>query len=240
MAEEIRIGTSGWNYDHWRGRFYPPELVAKRWFSFYAEHFNTVEINNTFYKQPNDATFDQWQEQASPGFLFSVKANRYLTHMRKLKEPAKPLERFLSGVRRLKSHLGPILYQLPPNWKPNLERLREFAQVLPDDLTHVLEFRRRDWLTEETYDVMAECNLSLCVHDLLPRHPRRVRGRVVYVRFHGAGSKYAGKYRRSRLRRWADWLRAVAQERKVFVYFNNDLHAHAVHDAKTLQDLLAE
>lgn len=240
MTNEIRIGTSGWNYDHWRGRFYPDELPANRWFSFYSSRFDTVEINNTFYRQPEVATYDAWREQAPRGFLYAVKANRYLTHMRKLNEPGEPLERFLSGAKKLKVHLGPILYQLPPNWKRNLERLRKFAECLPRDLTHVLEFRERDWLADETYDLMAQFNLNLCVHDLLPRHPRRVTGPVVYIRFHGTVGKYEGKYRPSRLRKWADWIGEVAKERDVFVYFNNDDSAYAIQDAQTLRNLTSK
>ncbi len=145
-----RIGTSGWNYDHWRGCFYPDDLPSSRWFSHYAQTFDTVEINNTFYHQPENATFDEWREQAPPGFLYAVKANRYLTHMKKLNDPREPLQRFLSGARRLKEHLGPLLYQLPPHWHKNLARLREFVELLPGDLKHVIEFRDRDWLCDET------------------------------------------------------------------------------------------
>jgi len=239
MSSKIHVGTSGWNYGHWQGPFYPEDLPSDRSFSHYSKTFDTVEINNTFYQQPEDETFDSWREQAPEGFLYAVKANRYLTHMKKLKEPGESLEDFLGGVGRLKDHLGPILYQLPPRWKKNLQRLREFADVLPRDLTHVLEFRDRDWLADDTYELMAEYNLGLCVHDMLPRHPRRLTGPVVYVRFHGTGGKYTGKYPPSRLQGWADWIKEIDQERDVFVYFNNDDNAYAVKDAMTLQGLLA-
>jgi uncharacterized protein YecE (DUF72 family) len=213
-------------------------LPPRRWFSHYCGTFDTVEINNTFYHQPGNDTFDSWRQQAPDGFLYAVKASRYLTHMRKLKDPSDALRRFLDGARRLGSTLGPILYQLPPNWKKNLERLRAFAQLLPRDLDHVMEFRNRDWLADDTYELMAEHNLCLCVHDMLPRHPRRVTGPAVYVRFHGTGEKYGGKYRPSRLSGWAKWIRDVAHERKAFVYFNNDAHAYAVDDAQALQQII--
>lgn len=144
MTHEIRIGTSGWNYDHWKGRFYPQELPKRGWFSYYCEAFETVEINNTFYKQPSKVTFDKWRRQAPKGFIYAIKASRYLTHMRKLNEPKQPLKRFLDGARRLKHALDPTLYQLPPHWKKNLQRLRTFAEALPTDLIHLLEFHERD------------------------------------------------------------------------------------------------
>lgn len=237
----FRIGTSGWNYQHWRGRFYPEELPASRWFEHYCREFDTVEVNNTFYQLPEEHTFDHWRRQAPPGFLYAVKANRFLTHLKKLKEPAEPLERFLDRCRRLKEHLGPILYQLPPHWKRNVERLDRFCALLPGDLMHVFEFRDPDWLAEETYAVLQRYRVCLCVHDLLPRHPRRVTGRAAYVRFHGAGERYGGGYRRDRLRRWASWMCEVAATgRAVYAYFNNDAEAHAVRNANTLRELVTE
>lgn len=238
MARQIRIGTSGWNYAHWQQAFYPEGLTQKDWFSFYAGQFDTVEINNTFYHQPRDATFDAWRDHAPRGFLYAVKANRYLTHLKRLKDPQEPLERFLAGARRLREHLGPILYQLPPNWNPNFERLEAFANVLPEDLTHVVEFRNRDWLCEETYSILDRHNVGLCVHDMLHRHPRRVSGRAVYLRFHGSGTRYGGRYRKRSLTAWAQWIRDVAEERDVFAYFNNDENAYAVGDARRLREML--
>ncbi|MCH5372616.1 MAG: DUF72 domain-containing protein, partial [Planctomycetes bacterium] len=179
-------------------------------------------INNTFYSQAENKTYDAWREQAPEDFVYAVKAHRYLTHMRKLNEPAEPLDRVLDGARRLKEHLGPILYQLPPHWNKDLPRLRTFAELVPRDLTHVIEFRDRDWLADDTFKLMTEYGLCLCVHDMLPRHPRRVTGPAVYVRFHGTGEKYGGKYRPSRLKGWAAWIGEVAQDRNIFVYFNND------------------
>ncbi len=240
MPHPIRVGTSGWIYEHWRGCFYPEGLPQKEWFSHYAGIFDTVEINSSFYREPGGSTYDMWQKQAPPGFVYAVKAHRYLTHMRKLTSPAEPLERVLSGARRFKEHLGPILFQLPPRWKRNLPRLREFARLLPSDVTAVIEFRNPDWLCEETFDLLAEYNLSLCIHDLLPRHPRRVTGPVAYVRFHGAGQKYAGKYPPSRLRPWTDWIAETSVDHPVFAYFNNDAKGYAIRDARSLLSLLSE
>lgn len=238
MPGQIRVGTSGWNYRHWRGPFYPKDLPQKQWFDCYAGTFDTVEINNTFYNHPQNTTFDAWKKQAPQGFLYAVKANRYLTHLKRLKDCQKPLQRFLRGVRRLKVHLGPILYQLPPNWRLNLERMEAFVRLLPTDLMHVVEFRDRDWLCAETYDVLNNYGVGLCVHDMLHRHPRRLTGPVAYVRFHGSGEKYGGKYRTRRLRSWASWIRDVAGDHDVFAYFNNDQNAYAVSDATTLREMV--
>jgi uncharacterized protein YecE (DUF72 family) len=236
----LRIGTSGWNYDDWRGKVYPDKLPESEWFGYYSKLFDTVEINNTFYHQPTAHTVDTWRKQAPSKFLYAVKASRYLTHMRKLNNPRDPLDRFLRMARGLKSHVGPLLYQLPPNWKKNLKRLRGFVSILPKLQTHVIEFRNRDWLAEDTYELLEEFHISLCIHDMLPRHPRRVTGRAVYVRFHGPGEKkYAHKYRPSSLRPWAEWIAEMRRQVPVFAYFNNDSHGYAVRDAETLRDLLA-
>lgn len=236
---QIHIGTSGWNYQHWRGRFYPEHLRSSDWFAHYAKVFHTVEINNTFYHLPEGSVFDAWRRQSPPSFLYAVKANRFITHMKKLKDPEEPLERFFAVVRRLRDHLGPILYQLPPHWGPDVKRLNEFCRQLPRGLTQVVEFRERGWLGDEVYDVLERHGVCLCVHDLLKRHPRRVTGPAIYVRFHGAGAKYGGSYSRKRLCRWADWLReAAADGHEVYAYFNNDQQAHAVRNAQTLRGIL--
>ena len=240
MSGTIRIGTSGWHYNHWRGKFYPDDLPQDRWLAHYAESFDTVEINNSFYQLPGDDTMDAWRDQAPAGFLFAVKASRYLTHMRKLNEPEEPLEKFLKCARRLKRRLGPLLYQLPPRWKKNLERLRAFAEKLPEDRTHVIEFRDRDWLADDTYELLDEFGIALCVHDMLPRHPRRLTGPIAYVRFHGTGRKYGGSYSPSRLQPWAEWISEAAQQCDVYVYFNNDADGHAVRNAQTLKELLGQ
>jgi len=240
MTANVRIGTSGWNYEHWRGDYYPEDLPQRDWFSHYARHFSTVEINNTFYHQPDHGTFDDWRGQAPEGFVYSVKANRYLTHLKHLKDAEKPLRHFLSGVRRLGEHGGPILYQLPPHWNRHLERLEKFLKILPQDLEHVFEFRNRDWLSEPTYELLGHYGASLCVHDLLRRHPRRATGRVVYVRFHGSGKKYGDRYPKRSLRSWASWIQEIAADRDVDAYFNNDKRAHAITDAGRLKSLLDE
>jgi uncharacterized protein YecE (DUF72 family) len=233
----IRIGCSGWIYRHWRGSFYSTTLKPAQWFTHYARYFDTVEINNTFYRLPSERAFDAWREQAPRGFMYAVKASRFLTHMKKLKDPEEPIERILGRARRLGPTLGPVLYQLPRGWKRNIDRLAAFFAALPRDMSHVMEYRRADWLCDEVFDLMREHRIGLCIHDLLPDHPRIVISEVAYVRFHGAGVKYGGSYSRAQLRRWADWITEQASfGHRVFCYFNNDAGAHAVRNARTLRE----
>jgi len=238
----IRIGCSGWNYRHWRGLFYPEKLTVKRWFGFYAEQFDTVEINNSFYRLPPAATFDKWREQAPPGFAYAVKANRYLTQAKKLKDCAEPVARMMEPVRHLAASLGPILYQLPPSLRINLPRLEEFLGLLPRDLIHVFEFRDRSWYVPETFALLERHGISFCCHDMAGSMSERVAtGPIAYVRFHGAGGKYWGRYADETLLGWTDWMRDQAiAGRTVWAYFNNDTEAHAVHDALTLKAMVRQ
>lgn len=240
MNPHCRIGTSGWVYPHWRGVFYPPDLPQSRWYVHYAGEFDTVEINYSFYRLPSEAAFDRWREQAPEGFIYAVKANRYITHIKRLKEAAEPLERFLARARRLGDKLGPILWQLPPNWRANPERLEAFAGLLPPDLTHAFEFRDPRWFIEPVRRILERHGLAFCIFHMpgLPC-PTWVTGEVVYLRFHGSGTAYGGRYGRDGLRPWAarilEWLR---EGREVYAYFNNDAFGFAVKDAQELRGLL--
>lgn len=238
MSGRVHIGTSGWDYDHWRGRFYSEDLPRGERLGVYARAFETVEVNNTFYQQPSDATFDSWRKRAPDGFVYAVKAHRYITHVRKLGDAAIPLRKFLDGVDRLGDHLGPVLFQLPPNWGPNLPRLEAFLERLPGDHQHVFEFRHRGWLSDDVYRLLREHGVGLVVHDKIRRHPRRITGRIAYVRFHGAGAQHDVPYRRRRLERWARWIRDVSGHFEVFVYFNDDTLGRAVREAKRLREIL--
>ncbi len=237
----IWIGTSGWNYPHWRGRFYPEDCPPERWFEHYARYFATVEINNTFYQLPSEQTFDRWRKQAPRGFVYAVKANRYLTHVRKLKDVEEPLERFVARVRRLGSHLGPILFQLPPRWKPNMARLEAFLRAARGIRRRVVEFRDPDWLVPDTFRLLRRYRTALCIHDLIRPHPRVVTAGLSYVRFHGAGQRYGGCYQQAALAEWAEWMVETARcGYHVFAYFNNDAYAYAVENALTLVKLVAD
>lgn len=238
----VRIGCSGWSYRHWRGLFYPDKLPIKNWFGFYAEQFDTVEINNSFYRLPNAETFDRWREQAPSGFLYTVKANRYLTQAKKMKDCAEPVARMMAPVRHLGETLGPILYQLPPNLRINLARLEEFLLLLPRDVTHVFEFREPSWYDPRTLALLEHYGASFCCHDMAGSPSERwAVGPAAYVRFHGASSKYRGRYSDDTLLGWSDWMKAqAANGRKVWAYFNNDIDAHAVHDALTLKSMVRQ
>ena len=236
----LRIGTSGWVYPHWRGIFYPPDLPQSRWYTHYAKEFDTVEINYSFYRLPSEAAFDRWREQAPEGFLYAVKANRYLTHIKRLKDAAEPLERFLSRARRLGDKLGPILWQLPPRWRANPERLETFAALLPPDLTHAFEFRDPRWFVEPVRRILEQHGLAFCIFDMpgLPC-PAWVTSDVVYLRFHGSGVVYGGRYGREGLQPWATRIREwLCEGQRVYAYFNNDAFGFAVEDARELRDLL--
>jgi uncharacterized protein YecE (DUF72 family) len=182
----VRIGTSGWVYNHWRGVLYPADLSAREWFATYAAVFDTVEINNSFYRLPSLATFTAWREQAPPGFLYAVKASRFLTHMKKLKDPEEPVRRFFERATQLGPTLGPALYQLPPHWQVNRERFAHFLAALPPGYVHVVEFRDASWLIEEVFVLLEQHQVVHCLHDMPPLTiPLRLTAPTVYVRFHG-------------------------------------------------------
>jgi uncharacterized protein YecE (DUF72 family) len=242
MSGQIRIGCSGWNYRHWRETFYPKGMPQRLWFDHYSATFDTVEINNSFYRLPKAETFDKWREQAPPGFCYAVKANRFITQAKKLKDCAEPMQRMLEPFRHLGDRLGPILYQLPPSLRLNLDRLREFLDLVPGDLTHVFEFRHKSWYTEEMLALLDARGVSFCAHDMQgSASPRRAAGPIAYVRFHGTAGKYWGRYPDETLLGWTDWIADQARGgRDVWCYFNNDIHAHAIGDALTLRSMVAQ
>jgi len=233
------VGCSGWQYKHWRGDFYPADLPQTRWFEHYARTFDTVEINNTFYRLPEQATFAAWARRAPPAFEFAVKASRFLTHMKKLKDPEEPIDRLFTRMRALGTHLGPVLYQLPPGWKADVERFSYFAEALPRATKHVVEFREPSWYAPEIRAVMERHGIALCLHDMAGSATERERlGPFVYVRFHGP-SKYSGRYQDDQLAGWAQWCAARAKEGfPVYAYFNNDAGGDAPRDAVRFRSLL--
>jgi uncharacterized protein YecE (DUF72 family) len=234
----IRIGCSGWQYTHWRGDFYPAELPTTRWYAHYALTFDTVEINNSFYRLPPAETFAKWREQAPKHFLYAVKASRFLTHMKKLKDPEDPLFRFFGNATQLGPHLGPILYQLPPNFPINLERFETFLRALPRGHRHTVEFRDTSWYDDRVYALMDKYKVALCLHDMQGSATERVVvGPFIYVRFHHGTRKYGGRYSDERLDHWGAWLADRAEKgMAVFAYFNNDTGGHAPRDAVRLRE----
>jgi uncharacterized protein YecE (DUF72 family) len=249
---QLRVGCSGWNYASWRGRFYPPELPTSRWLDYYSKVFDTVEVNNTFYRLPEASTFASWREQTPASFLVAVKASRFLTHMKRLRDADEPLERLFSRAAALGSRLGPVLYQLPSNFHVDLPRLETFLRQLPREiavagprrspllLAHVIELRHPSWYVPETFQLLERQGVALCLHDKAGSAIEAPRvGPFVYVRFHGTSGRYHGSYGSDALDRWADVL---ADEwrggRDVFAYFNNDPMAVATENARSLRDRL--
>jgi uncharacterized protein YecE (DUF72 family) len=231
---QLRIGTSGYQYDHWREAFYPRDIPKKRWFAYYAKHFDTVEINNTFYRLPQAETFDVWREQAPQGFCYALKFSRYGSHLKRLKEPDAPLERFLDRARRLQEYLGPILVQLPPHWKPAPERLAGFLSAASSDYRWAIAVRDPRWLCDGIYAILRHYAAALCIHDLIADHPRQITADWVYLRFHGVS--YGGSYTRQTLTAQARQIEQyLAGGLDVFAYFNNDAHGYAVHNAAELR-----
>lgn len=254
MAAQARVGCSGWDYPHWKGRFHAAGVSRRRWLEHYATLFDTVELNNSFYRLPAPETFAAWAGRVPDGFRFAVKASRYLTHMKHLRDPEEPLDRLLSHTQHLGDRLGPLLYQLRPRWMPDIERLTTFLAALPthtpgDDgprigpLEHVIEFRHETGVTEGVLELLRRHGVGVCLHDM-PGGPvgiaaRAVTSNTVYVRFHGATGRYAGRYPDRVLDDWAAFLQPHIDEgRRVYVYFNNDIDAQAPTDALRLRERL--
>ena len=238
----VRIGCSGWLYRHWRGGFYPERLAVKRWFEHYAATFDTVEINSSFYRLPAATTFEGWRRQAPPRFRYAVKANRFITQAKKLNDCAEPLAEMLSRTRRLERTLGPILFQLPPRFKANRDRLANFLALLPRELSAVFEFRDPSWYDDAILALLERHEAGLVVHDLPGfASPRLATGPVVYVRCHGGQGKYWGRYSEAALLGWCDWIATqAAQGRAVWAYFNNDVGGAAIEDAQVLRAMVRQ
>ena len=230
---ELRVGTSGFHYRHWRGTFYPQALRTRDWFGFYAEQFDTVEINNSFYRLPPEETVRSWREQAPDGFLYCMKFSRYGSHMKKLSDPEGPISLFLERATILEDRLGPILVQLPPGWHADPQRLDEFLDAAPSEHRWAIELRDRDWLRDPVYRVLERHQAALCLHDLIDDHPEVITAKWTYLRFHGV--RYGGSYSPQKLtsvaRRIAVWRRRGLD---VYAYFNNDVGGHAPANARDL------
>lgn len=238
----IRIGTSGWQYDHWRGRFYPPDVPKTRWLAHFARAFPTVEVNNTFYRLPSEDTVRRWRDDSPEGFRFAVKASRFITHIKRLRDPDEPLERLRSRTELLGGKLGPLLFQLPPSFSGDPERLRAFLGRLPVHMPGVraaFEFRHRSWETDEVRGILDDAGAAFVLADAPGSRVRSVVcGGWSFIRFHQGTAEQPG-YTRDKLRRWADRIAGLGVP-EVFVYFNNDAEGAAVRDAAVLTGLLRE
>lgn len=242
MATRYYVGTSGWHYEHWRGRFYPDELSKPGWLEFYARSFATVELNNSFYHLPSEKAFAHWRDSTPETFAFAVKVSRFITHVKRLRNAEEPLTNFLSRAKLLADKLGPLLYQLPPSLRRNDWLLQSFLSTLPGDLSHVFEFRHESWLVQEVFDLLRRHNVGFCIFDMPGlTTPLEVTADFAYVRFHGSTWMYGGCYSDEELGDWAHRITKLAQNVKaVYVYFNNDAEGFAVRNAQTLAKRLNE
>ncbi|HEX8028286.1 MAG TPA: DUF72 domain-containing protein [Vicinamibacterales bacterium] len=244
----VHVGCSGWTYKSWRGRYYPHTVPTNRWLEHYAADFDCVETNGTFYRLPEEHTFEDWAARTPPRFRMAIKASRFLTHMKKLIAPEEPLDRLLSRAAALGEKLGPILYQLPPNLHRNDVRLQQFVAALPPTipgatkrpLQHVIEFRHPSWYVAETYDLLAAHDLTLCLHDMRGSAivDAPVIGPILYVRFHGPTGEYFGRYSEEALLRRANRIAEIGGGRAIWAFFNNDVGGAAVRDAAVFRAAL--
>ena len=240
MEPRAWIGTSGFEYAHWRDDFYAG-VSRSRWLEHYAEEFDTVELNATFYRLPAADAFDRWARRVPDTFRFAVKASRYLTHMKRLREPEEPIDRLWTRAARLRERFGPVLYQLPPRWKPNVDRLDAFLRAIPSAHPQAVEIRDERWYRPDVTNLLRRAGVALCLHDMPgSATDSEPVGGFVYLRFHGAGERYGGRYPSQRLSAWAariaEWVGAGLP---VWVYFNNDIGGHAVRDAARLREMVA-
>lgn len=237
---KIYIGTSGWHYKHWKGTFYPENIKEQDQFEVYSKSFKTVEINNSFYHLPTIKTFNAWRKNAPEDFIFSVKASRYITHMKKLNPDLSAINKFLRHAGKLQDKLGPILFQLPPRWKINVERLQSFISILPQEHFYTFEFRNETWHNDEVYEVLKKYNCAFCIFELDGHiSPIKETADFVYVRLHGPKGKYQGSYSDKALQQWKKQC-VIWQKRNkdVYIYFDNDEKGYAAFNAKKLLQMV--
>ncbi len=237
LPKGIHIGTSGWNYDGWKGGFYPEKIGGDRMLESYAKTFDTVEVNGTFYSLPEPETVERWVATAPDDFVFSVKASRYITHMKKLRDPREPLQNLYEILQPFGAQIGPVLFQLPPSWRVDTVRLAGFLEELSQDFRYTFEFRDTSWHCEEVYDLLRKHEAALCFYDYERKQsPRLHTTDFFYMRLHGPEAQaYKGHYHDDVLDRYArDCLNSRKSGRSVFCYFDNDEKACAPHDARRL------
>ena len=238
---DLRIGCSGFLYDHWRGTFYPEDLPKNHWLEYYSRHFSTVELNVTFYRLPERETFAKWYVLTPDDFVFSLKGSRFVTHVKKLKDCAEPIEAFFSRASVLKEKLGVILWQLPPNFNLDIERFKEFLEALkPYNMRNTFEFRNKTWINKKIFTLLEKENAALCMAD----HPEYLNNLpltadFVYIRRHGKEGSYATSYTTESLKEDAKCIKAHLKKKKnIFLYFNNDAFGYAPKNAAEIITLI--
>ena len=238
---QIYIGTSGWSYKHWRGTFYPEATKVKDQFAYYFSKFDSVEINNSFYRLPTKETFLRWKEEVPENFKYVLKASRYITHLKRLRDSSESLGQFLSHATLLGTKLGAVLFQLPPNLKYDDTLLSDFLRILPKGFRYAFEFRNPEWYRDEVYNLLKNYNCAFCIYELAGHlSPIKVTADFVYVRLHGPGKKYQGSYQDEILSKWAGHCRKWLKSHDVFVYFDNDEKGYAAFNALKLKALASK
>ncbi|MBD3264451.1 MAG: DUF72 domain-containing protein [Candidatus Omnitrophica bacterium] len=225
---------------HWKGNFYPQDLAAKNFLSFYCDKFETAEINNSFYRLPKKEMLKNWVDATPEDFLFSVKASRYITHMKKLKEPKKSIKAFFDTIGVLGKKMGPVLFQLPPRWKVNPRRLTEFLNELPEGFRYAFEFRDVSWFDDEIYKILRKAGASFCLYELAGESaPLNITADFVYIRLHGPAGAYEGSYSKTALEEWKNKIVKWSREAKeIYCYFDNDQQGFAAANALSLKEII--
>jgi uncharacterized protein YecE (DUF72 family) len=245
-AHRIRVGCSGWNYDHWRnGVFYPPRCPSRHWLRWYAKFFDTVEINMTFYRLPKAASVARWVEETPAGFTFAVKVSRYVTHIKRLLDVPEHLPLLYERIEPLlrSPKMGPLLWQLPPTFKLDLGRLARALEHVHDGQRHAFEFRHPSWFVEETYTLLREHNVALVIGDrpqVNDFQAHELTADFTFVRFHGGTRGANGNYSHAELDEWVARLTRWSQDVEVFAYFNNDWEGYAIENALYLKEGLGQ
>jgi uncharacterized protein YecE (DUF72 family) len=242
VAKPVHVGCSGWVYPHWRELFYPKDVPQRAWLSYYAEHFDTVEINNTFYRLPKPTAVEGWAENSPPGFEFAIKVSRYMTHIKRLTMVERGMKRFYEplGAFTGTEKLGPLLWQFPPNFHRDLERLADSMAQLPPG-RHAFEFRHDSWFTDEVYELLGRHGVALVIGDEASRWVSTPHVRTAdwtYLRFHHGKRGRQGNYSESEIDTWARRIAQWRRETEVYAYFNNDWQGFAIRNAHLLKTKL--
>jgi len=234
----IRIGTSGWMYKHWQKIFYPDKWPKSKWLEYYAGQFDTVELNASFYRLPNLTTFKGWKERSPDNFLWSVKGSKFITHIRRLKDPAEPLDRLYNSIIGLGEKLGVILFQLPPSLPFDEKLFGDFCGSLDPNLRYALEIRHPSWINDPLFAILSEFNMALCISDTAGRYPssEAITADFVYIRLHGPRRLYASEYSDKELQAWAE--KVITWKKNAFIYFDNDFEGYAIKNARRLKEIL--
>jgi|UniRef100_A0A7C4EMD2 uncharacterized protein YecE (DUF72 family) len=238
MNQKIFIGTSGWQYGHWRGIFYPQDLKYSEWFGFYCKHFSTVEINVTFYRDVKPSTFQKWYSITPDEFLFSVKTSRQITHFKKLKVTQELVDNFLNRTAFLKEKLGVILIQLPPSLKFDKSVIKDFFSILDKAYRYTIEVRNKTFIDDVFFNILKENNIAFCISDSAGRYPfyETITADFVYIRLHGSQRLYASEYTEEELKQWCQKIKSW--NKTTYVYFDNDYMGYAVKNALQLKNML--